>query len=159
MSRRHLYMYHCLLVPSKTETVLAFCYLIWKEGSGKCTKWISKCLKGLAQDVMHIFVMLLGIVSTWRGKKQTGFCLFVTFRNMKNICLLQNYEKCHQKILFITWPHKLMFYVFKLASWSRENWLFCYKSGLLHGCPLGLDTMIKTVNQEQVVKLNFSNGF
>lgn len=116
-------MYYCLLVPSKTDTVLAFCYLLWKEGSGKWTKWISKCLKGLAQNV-YIFVMLWGIVSTWGGKKQTGFCLFVTFRNMKNTT--RKYYLLHDHI-------NSCFMSFKLATWSRENWLICYNSGLLHG--------------------------
>lgn len=128
-------MYHCLLclVPSKTETILAFCYRLWKEGSGKCSKWISKCLKDWAQNVMRIFVTLWGIVSTWRGKKINWVFVCHLQKCEKYFCLLQKYEKYHQKILFVSWPFKLMFYVFKLATWSRENWLFCYKSGLLHG--------------------------
>lgn len=69
-----------------------------------------------------------------RGEK-ANWVLFICHlqKYEKYFCLLQKYEKYYQKILFITWPHKLMFYVFKLATWSRENWLFCYKSGLLHG--------------------------
>lgn len=60
-------------------------------------------------------------------EKQNRFCLSLIFLSPSEIW------KIPPENSILTWPHKPMSYVFKLAARSREKWLFCYKSGVLYG--------------------------
>lgn len=116
------------LVSSKTERVLAFCCLLWKQGSGECTRYrIPRYLKDLAEKSCKYLLCYEWLWAIEGKEKQNRFCLSLIFLSPSEIW------KIPPENSILTWPHKPMSYVFKLAARSREKWLFCYKSGVLYG--------------------------